>query len=100
MIRDDGDFNLGYFKEWPAPMYEAMCRLNPAESINSTTPHYGPLLYAIARAIGAHNILEIGVAQGWTSGFLAWAIKENNTRYGMGGKFFAIDIDDKAYIQA
>lgn len=99
MERRDGDFNLGYFDQYPAPVYEALCRLNPAESINSTTPFYGPLLYTIARAIGAHRVLEIGVAQGWTSGFLAWAVQENNVRYGAGGQFWAIDIDDKAYIQ-
>lgn len=100
MNRDDADFNLGYFKEYPAPMYEALCRLNPAESINSTTPFYGPLLYTVARAIGAQNILEIGVAQAWSSGFMAYAIKENNARYQMNGRFYGLDVDDKAHIQA
>lgn len=100
MKRDDADFNLGYFKLYPAPIFEAMARLNPAESINSTTPHYGPLLYTLTRVIGAHRVLEIGVAQGWSSGLMAWGVKENNDRYAAGGKFFAIDIDDKAYIQA
>jgi predicted O-methyltransferase YrrM len=99
MKREDADFNLGYFKEFPAPMYEGLCRLNPADSINSTTPFYGPMLYTIARAIGAHNVLEIGVAQAWSSGFMAWAVKENNSRFAANGRFYAIDIDDKSEIQ-
>jgi hypothetical protein len=84
----------------PAPMFEAMCRLNPCESINGTTPNYGPLLYALARALPAFNILEIGVAEGWCSGFMSWAVRENNTRFGMNGRFYGIDIDDKTHLQS
>lgn len=91
--------DLGYFDRHPAPMMEAMAKVNPAEEINHTTTHYGQLLYGLARVIGANNILEIGLAQGWTSGFLAWAVKENNTRYGMTGKFYGLDIADKSWIQ-
>ena len=91
--------DLGYFKKHPAPMWEAMCRLNPTTAINSTTPHYGPLLYAVARAMGAHNILEIGVAEGYSSGFLAWGLKENNTRYAANGRYFGLDTGDKGHVE-
>ena len=99
MEKRTSDNDLGYFDLFPAPIYEAMCRINPAENINATTPFYGPLLYVLARINGAHRALEVGVAEGWSSGFLAWAIKDNNIRYGMGGRFYGIDIGDKRHIQ-
>src|SRR3990167_3646915 len=94
-----GDFDLGYFDQYPSPMFEAMTRVNPTEMMNATTPHYGPLLYVIGKILGAHNALEIGNAEGWSSGFMAWAIKENNVRYGMNGHFYGLDISDKSFIQ-
>lgn len=94
-----GDYDLGYFKEYPAAMFEAMTRLNPTEFMNGTTPHYGPLLYVLAKILGAHNALEIGVAEGWSSGFMSWAIKENNSRFGMSGRYWGLDIDDKSALQ-
>lgn len=100
MKNANGDWDLGYFKIHPAPMWEAMTRLNPCEMINSTTPHYGPLLYAFGRAIPAFKVLEIGIAEGWSAGFMAWAVKENNTRYAMNGQYFGLDISDKNHIQA
>lgn len=100
MKNENGDWDLGYFKIHPAPMWEAMTRLNPCEIINSTTPHYGPLLYAMGRAIPTFNVLEIGVAEGWSSGFLAWAVKENNTRYAHNGRYWGLDIGDKKHLQA
>ena len=89
------DFNLGYFDIYPAPMFEAMAKLCPSEVINSTTPHYGPLLYTLGRAIGALKVLEIGVAQGWSSGFMSWAVKENGTRHGVEGRYFGLDVQEK-----
>lgn len=94
-----GDWDLGYFDQYPAPIYEAMCRLNPCEVINGTTPHYGPLLYVIGKIIGAHKVLEIGCAEGWSSGLMAWSVKENNSRYAMDGKFYGLDIGDKSWIE-
>lgn len=99
MKNANGDWDLGYFKVHPAPMYEAMTRVNPCEMINSTTPQYGPMLYTIGRAIPAYNVLEIGVAEGWSSGFMAYAVKENNTRFGMNGKYWGLDIGDKKHLQ-
>lgn len=94
-----GDFDLGYFDQYPAPMYEAMTRLCPTEFMNGTTPHYGPLLYVLGKILGGHCMLEIGVAEGWSSGFMAWAMKENNTRFGMNGRFYGLDIDNKDWLQ-
>lgn len=99
MKNQNGDWDLGYFLQHPAAMWEAMTRLNPCEIINSTTPHYGPLLYTMGRAIPAFNVLEIGNAEGWSSGFMAWAVKENNTRYKHNGKFYGLDIGDKTHLQ-
>ena len=95
----EGDWDLGYFKIYPAPMWEAMLRLLPCENINSTTPHYGPILYTIGRAIPAFNVLEIGIAEGYSSGFMAWAVQENNTRYAHKGRFWGLDISDKSHVQ-
>lgn len=99
MIREDRNDNLGYFKEWPAPMFEAMCRLNPAEAINATTPFYGPLLYTLARSLNSLKALEIGNDRGWSSGFLAWAVRENIARSGAPGRFYGLDISDKSILQ-
>lgn len=67
--------------------------------INTTLPYYGPMLYWITRAIGAHYVLEIGVAQGYSSFFLANAIKDNNERLGMNGKYIGIDFADKKHVE-
>lgn len=95
----NGDWDLGYFNWFKAPMFEAMTRMNPCEMINSTTPMYGPLLYTLGRAIPAYNVLEIGVAEGWSSGFMAWAVKENNIRQAMNGHFYGLDIGNKEHLQ-
>ena len=82
------------FDNHPSPVWEAMMKLHRSH-VNSTTPCFGPLLYWWIRAIGACNVIEIGVAQGYTSWFMASAIKDNNVRYGCNGKYVAIDIADK-----
>lgn len=90
--------DMGYFDTYPAAMYQAMCALSPSHAINHTTPYYGPLLYTLGRIIGVHKVLEIGVAYGWTGGFLAHAVKENNVRYQMNGKYYGLDIEDKSWL--
>ena len=80
-------------------MWEAMAKLDPAECLNATTPHYGPLLYCLTRCCGGHNVLEIGIAEGYSSGFMAWGVKENNTRFGAHGRFWGLDCSDKTRIQ-
>lgn len=92
--------NLGYFNEHPAPLFEAMAKLSPASAISSTTSFYGPMLYTISRALQAVYTLEVGVAQGWVSGFMAWAIKENNVRNKMNGKHWGIDLDPELDLEA
>ncbi len=99
MKNRNGDWDLGYFDIHKAPMWEAMTKMNPCEMINSTTPHYGPMLYSIGRCLPAFNVLEIGVAEGWSSGFLAHAVTENNTRYAMNGKYWGLDIGNKDHLQ-
>ncbi len=82
------------FDEHPAPLWEAWMEMHPAH-INCTTPSYGPMMYWIMRAITGPNAVEIGVAQGYTSWFIAQGVKDNNTRFGCDGKYVAIDIGDK-----
>ena len=87
--------DLGYIDQFPHPMYEPFIRMSCSTVINHTTPMYGPLLGAWAMAMPAFNILEIGIAQGWTSSALAWAVLGSNNRYGMTGKYYGMDISDK-----
>lgn len=92
------DVDKGYFKDYPAPLYEAMTRHACCE-INATAPHYGPMLYTIVKAITAGNALEIGVASGWSSSFISHAIRENNSRFNTNGRFYGIDCGDKSELQ-
>mgnify|MGYP007071615341 CR=1 FL=1 len=92
------EIDAGYFKEFPAPMFEAMTRLNTGE-MNGTTPHYGPMLYVLGKAIGVTNVLEIGVARGWSASFMAYAVLENNNRYASHGFYYGLDCSDKSHIQ-
>ena len=82
------------FDAHPSPVWEAMMRLHRSH-VNSTTPCFGPLLYWWIRAIGAAKVMEIGIAQGYTSWFMAEAVKDNGIRYGFKGKYIAVDIADK-----
>ncbi len=92
--------DLGWLDQYgPAPIYEAFMRSSPSTVINHTTPRYAPLLWAIGAAIGVHKCVEVGVAQGWSSGGLAWAVRESNQRYGMNGRYWGIDIADKSELQ-
>ena len=85
------------FKEYPSDVWEAMMKLHGSH-INHTTPCYGPMFYWLLRAIGAHNAVEIGVAQGYSSWFMAEAIKDNNVRFQMKGSYYGIDVHDKSFI--
>ena len=58
------------------------------QAINCTIPHYPMMMYCFIYALGLRHILEIGVAQGWTSYYLARAAHHN------GGHFYGIDIDE------
>jgi predicted O-methyltransferase YrrM len=87
MVRDEG-----YFKEFPAPIFEASCKDHIDTPINHSTPYYGPMFYWLARIIDAHYAVEIGVCKAYSSYFLASGIKDNMTRYGSDGKYWGIDI--------
>jgi len=88
MIRDEG-----YFKQFPAPIFEASCKDHLDTVINHSTPYYGPLLYWLVRCCGARYAVEIGVCKAWTSYFLASGIKDNMVRQGANdGQYYGIDI--------
>ena len=87
MINDQG-----YFKEYPAPIFEASCKDHIDTVINHSTPYYGPLMYWLVRACDATNVVEIGVCKAYSSYFLAAGVKDNMTRHGCGGQYYGIDI--------
>lgn len=82
------------FDEYPDPIWESIMRLHPG-CVNGTLPHYAPLIHFLMKSSTGINALEIGVAQGYTSFFMATAVKYNSMRYGMNGKYIGIDIGDK-----
>lgn len=83
------------FAEHPDPIHEAMMRDHPG-CVNGTLPYYAPLIHFLIKASTGVNALEIGVAQGYTSYFMATAIHYNNRRFNMNGKYIGIDIGDKS----
>lgn len=85
--------DMDYFGKYPAPMFEAMFNLHFGP-INTTTTYYGPLLYWLARCIGAVNIMEIGMSFGWSSYFLAAAATDEGNRVGQQGMYYGVDIGD------
>jgi predicted O-methyltransferase YrrM len=87
MINDQG-----YFKEYPAPIFEASCKDHIDTVINHSTPYYGPLLYWLTRCSDANFVVEIGVCKAYSSYFLASGVKDNMTRHVCNGQYFGIDI--------
>ena len=86
------DKDIEYFKEFKAPIMEKLHK-DHYTIVNSTIPFYGPMQYFMLRAMGCEQVLEIGVAEGYTSYYLAHGVKDNATRYNMlGNKFYGIDI--------
>ena len=84
--------DIEYFNEYPAPIMKAIQELHHT-NINSTISFLGPMLYFLLRDIGAEQVLEIGHAEGYTAHYLAHAVKDNATRFGMkGNKYYGIDI--------
>ncbi len=84
--------DVEYFTEYPAPLQE-LIHCSHFTNVNSTITFFGPMLYFLARAIGAEQVLEIGHAEGYTSHYLAHAVKDNAVRFGMAGnKYYGIDI--------
>ena len=88
----DKEHNIQYFKDFAAPIMESVQK-DHFTIINSTIPFFGPMFYFLIRAMGCEQALEIGVAEGYSSYYMAHAIKDNATRYQMfGNKFYGIDI--------
>lgn len=83
--------DMDYFKVYPAPVFEAVFN-EAVSSINTTIMTYAPMLYFMARSIDAFNVLEIGMAQGWTSFFLASAVKDNGVRHKVKAMYYGNDI--------
>lgn len=84
--------DIEYFHDFPCPVFE---RIHDGHYtiINSTIPFFGPMLYFLIRAIGCEQVLEIGMAEGYTSYYMAHAVKDNATRYQMpGNRYYGIDI--------
>lgn len=84
--------DVEYFREYPAPIMEAI-HATQHTNINSTIPFFGPMFYFLIRQLGCEQVLEIGHAEGYSSFYIASAVKDNATRYGMAGnKYYGIDI--------
>jgi len=92
--------DIEYFGEYPAPVMQAVQELHHT-NINSTISFFGPMMYFLLRDIGAEQVLEIGHAEGYTAHYLANAVKDNATRYGMAGnKYYGIDIVQTEKVRA
>lgn len=84
--------DVEYFEEYCAPVMENIHRLH-FTNVNSTIPFFGPMLYFLARQLGAERILEIGVAEAYTSFYLAHAVNDNAKRFKMAGnEYIGVDI--------
>lgn len=90
--------DIEYFKEYRAPIMEHIHSAHYT-NVNSTISFFGPMLYFFLRAIGAEQVLEIGMAEGYTSWYLANAVKDNATRYKMhGNMYYGMDILDRSEV--
>jgi predicted O-methyltransferase YrrM len=90
MIKHPKD--IEYFNMYPTPIMERLQDMH-FTNINATIAHLGPMLYFLLRAQGAEKVLEIGHAEGYTSHYLAHAIKDNGTRFGMkDNHYWGVDI--------
>jgi len=84
--------DVEYFRDFPAPIMERT-HSGHFTIINSTIPFFGPMLYFLIRAIGCEQVLEIGMAEGYSSYYMAHGIKDNAVRYQMfGNRYYGIDI--------
>ena len=89
--------DIEYFANYPAPLMEKI-HSDHFSNINSTITFYGPMLYFLARALCVEQVLEIGHAAGYTSYYLANAVKDNAARFKMDGNmFYGVDIIQNAF---
>jgi len=71
--------DIEYFTQYPAPLMELIHSAHNV-NINATITFFGPMLYFLTRAFLCEKVLEIGHAEGYTSWYLANAIKDNAIR--------------------
>lgn len=84
------------FNKYPAPLWEVWMKMHTSH-INATLPNYGPMLYWFTRGISAKLVVEIGVAEGYTSFFLANAVQDVMIRQGETNyKYIGIDTHIRA----
>lgn len=84
--------DIEYFTEYPSSVMESIHSTH-FTNINHTIQFFGPMLYFLARAIESHQIIEVGHAEGYTSRYLAQAVKDNGLRYQVtSGMYYGIDI--------
>lgn len=91
--------DIEYFRDYPAPLMELLQEKH-FTPINHTIPFYSPMFYFLARALCCEQVLEIGTAEGYSSFYLAHAVKDNGARFGMtGNHFYGIDIAQTERVQ-
>jgi len=84
--------DVEYFTQFPAPLWELL-QSTHFTNVNSTLPYFGPMIYFLIRALGCEHVLELGHAEGYTSYYMAHAIKDNAIRFQMAGNmYYGIDI--------
>lgn len=84
-----------YFKDFPSPIMKMMQEKHFVHT-NATIAFFGPMLYFLIRALRCEKVLEIGCAQGYSSLYMASAVKDNATRFQYREPmYYGIDIVDK-----
>ena len=84
--------DIQYFSEYPAPVMEHIQKLH-FTNVNSTITYFGPMLYFLIRALGCEQVLELGHAEGYSSFYMANAVKDNGTRFSMkDNMYYGVDI--------
>lgn len=88
--------DIEYFNDFKAPIME-LIHSPHFTNLNSTIPYFGPMMYFLVRQFGCEQVLEIGIAQGYTSWYLCHGVKDNMTRFNMqGNMYYGVDIIDRS----
>ena len=81
-----------YFDSYPAPIMR-MLQEKHFTNCNSTIAFFSPMFYFLLRALKCEKVLELGMAEGYSSFYLASAIKDNAIRNNYkNAMFYGIDI--------
>jgi len=90
--------DVEYFGDYRAPLMELMQSFHHTH-VNATLAFFGPMFYFLVRSLGCEQVLEIGHAEGYSSRYLAHAVKDNATRFNMqGNMYYGIDIEQTEYV--